>query len=206
MSDAPPDWTPVPQLAAWLLEGVDAAGIEEAVIGGFHTGCAIALDLATQVDATLRFPAAILSGVPLMSDERRASLTEQDIPNFPLDDEASQFADARERYRRMFPSNTLPWLQHLYVMSTLSDPERQTWLHRSSLSYDVRPALARFPNPILVLNTPEDMFGSTDVEVPQINPHAELAILDGIGAHLPLRDAQAYVTEAFAFLERHDLL
>jgi pimeloyl-ACP methyl ester carboxylesterase len=212
MSDGPAEPT-VPKLAEWLLEACDALGIERPVVAGLHTGCRIALQMA-QIRGADLFAAAILMGIgPL--DEEFARLHPARGPHLYLesDVDGSQWSQAVSRYRTIYPDQDPPtepsgWLQHLFALSSLSKvvPRRLPWPGGRTEGVGLSPVLRALEAPILLLNTPEDLFAGTDREMATWNTRAELKLVTGVGPHLMLREPELYADEVFSFLERHGVL
>jgi pimeloyl-ACP methyl ester carboxylesterase len=194
------------ELAATLLEAMDGVGIERAVVGGLHTGGRLSLEMARQrgFDA---FPAAVLSGMGPVTPEIMASLNAPHLRMEP-DSAGSQWQQALDRYRLLFPSeDPTPteedgWLQHMYLYSSMARlmPRRVPWPGPSPEGYELLSVYKAFPNPVLLLNTPEDCFSKIDLDLAGWKPEARLRMIEGIGPHLMLRDAQTYVNEIFSFL------
>jgi pimeloyl-ACP methyl ester carboxylesterase len=69
MSDGPEGIMEIPDYAATLLEAVDALGVDRFAVAGVHTGASLAVQLAVQ--APERVTHAILSGVPVWTEEER---------------------------------------------------------------------------------------------------------------------------------------
>ena len=212
LSDAPPDPT-VPQIAEWLLEALDELGINRPVVAGLHTGCRIALQMI-RAAGEARFAAAVFSGIGPLSDEyRQAHPINAPHLNLEADAEGSQWMQAIERYRLIYPAENPPteergWLQHLFAVSSLSkvEPKRLPWPSGPVEGVGLDPVFRELTLPIYVYNTPEDLFAESDVDMASWNPTAELQIVEGIGPHIMLREPERYASDIFAFLERRGVL
>jgi pimeloyl-ACP methyl ester carboxylesterase len=212
LSDAPPEPT-VPQIAQWLLEALDALGIERPVVAGLHTGCRIAIQMI-EIAGDDRFAAVVFSGIGPLSDEYRKAHP-VNAPHLYLepDAEGTQWMRAIERYRLIYPAENPPtedrgWLQHLFALSSLSKvvPERLPWPGGPVEGVGLDPVFRAFSKPIYLYNTPEDLFSESDIDMASWNPNAELNIVEGVGSHLMLREPKRYADDVFDFLERHGVL
>ncbi|GAA1850256.1 hypothetical protein GCM10009836_32570 [Pseudonocardia ailaonensis] len=199
------------QLAGWLLEALDALDITQPTLGGLHTGARLALEMSRQRGADA-FPALVLSG---MGPVTPAIATSLNAPHLLLEPDAdgSEWDKARARYYHLFPSQNPPteknaWLQHIYLTSSMDKmvPNRLPWPGPSEEGYELRSVFESFPNPILLLNTPEDCFSGVDYDAVEWNENATLDMIEGSGSHLMLRDPEAYTEHLLAFLRTHAIL
>lgn len=212
LSDAPPEPT-LPQLAQWLLEALDALGIERPVMAGLHTGCRIALQMI-QLAGDDRFAAAVFTGIgPLSAAYRDAHPVGAPHLYLEPDAEGTQWMRAIERYRLIYPAENPPteehgWLQHMFALSSLSKvvPKRLPWPGAPVEGVGLDPVFRSFSKPIFMYNTPEDLFAPSDIDMSTWNPNAELSIVEGVGPHIMLREPQRYAEDIFAFLGRHGIL
>lgn len=212
LSDSPPEPS-IPQIAGWLREAFDALGIERPVIAGLHTGCRIALQIEQQAGEPY-LSAAVLTGIGPLSEDYAAAHPPRG-PHLNLDPDAAgtQWDRALERYRTVYPDENPPtepdgWLQHLFVLSSLSKvvPKRLPWPAGGYIGEGVDQTFRNLACPVLVMNTPEDLFCATDEDMAGWNPNGELRVLTGIGPHPMLREPQRYAEEILGFLERNGLL
>jgi pimeloyl-ACP methyl ester carboxylesterase len=212
MSDAPPEPS-MTQIATWLLEALDGLGIVRPVAAGLHTGSRIALQMV-QIAGDGLLAGAVLSGVgPLSEEHRELHPIRATTLLLEPDKEGTQWMRAIERYREIYPDEDPPteengWLQHLYALSSLSKvvPMRMPWPGRPPWGVGLERVFRDLAVPILLLNTPEDVFAPIDEELATWNPRAELKLVTGIGAHFMLRAPERYADEVVAFMERHALL
>jgi pimeloyl-ACP methyl ester carboxylesterase len=212
LSDAPPAPT-LPQLAGWLLEALDGLGIERPVVGGLHTGSRIALQMAEQRGPDT-FAAGVLMGIgPLSADYRKAHPPRATHLHLEPDKEGTQWSRAIERYHLIYPDQDPPteedgWLQHLYAIESMSKvvPVRTPWPGGPVEGAGLEAVFRSWPAPLLVFNTPEDLFAESDAEMAGWNPNAELKLLEGYGPHLMLRAPDVYAGEVISFLERKGVL
>ena len=198
-------------LAGYLLEAIDALGITAPTLGGLHTGARLALEMSRQRGADA-FPALVLSGMGPVTPALETSINAPHLLLHPEVD-GSEWDKARARYYTLFPSQDPPtedgaWLQHYYLTASMDKlvPNRLPWPGPSVAGYELRSVFESFPNPILLLNTPEDCFSGVDYEAVGWNPNATLDMLEGIGSHLMLRDPHAYAEHLLAFLRDRKIL
>ena len=211
LSDGPQEPTIV-QLAGWLLEACDALCIEHPVVAGLHTGCRIALQMEELRPGY--FAAAVLMGTGPLDVEIQRTLPIRG-PHLYLetDKDGTQWSQAIARYRTIYPDQDPPteedgWLQHLFALSSVSKivPKRLPWPGGAIEGQGLNAVFRGFPAPIMLLNTPEDLFSPHDEVMAGWNPNAELRLITGVGPHLMLREPERYAANVFEFLERHDLL
>jgi pimeloyl-ACP methyl ester carboxylesterase len=212
LSDAPPAPT-IPQIAGWLLEALDALGIRRPVIAGLHTGCRIGLQMA-QIRGADTFAAAVFMGIgPLDAAFRQKYPPRGPHLYIEPDEKGSQWAEAIERYHTIYPDQNPPteekgWLQHLFALSSVSKivPMRMPWPGGPTEGSGLDPVFRAFAAPMLLLNTPEDLFAETDAEMATWNPNAELRLVTGVGPHLMLREPERYADEVLSFLDARGVL
>ena len=156
MSDAPPEPT-MTQLATWLLEALERLEIVRPVVGGLHTGARIALQMA-QIAGNDTFAGAVLSGVGPLSEEHRERhpFRARTLLIHP-DKEGSQWMQAIERYREIYPDENPPteedgWLQHLFALSSVSKivPMRMPWPGKPAWGEGLEPVFRTLSMPDLL--------------------------------------------------------
>lgn len=188
----------IPDYAAVLLAAADALGVRRFVPCGVHTGASLALETARQAGPD-RAAGAVLSGVPLLTEEERATFLAEWAPPIGIDGEGSQYAWAIARYQRIWSPDTAPELLHLAVHDLTLNWSRYNWAYNAAFRHDPGPALAAWPNPVLFLDAEHDMLVEHDRRAMAVVPESSMVTVEGLPGQLPLRAPKRYAAEVAAF-------
>lgn len=190
LSDPLPQVAPsIADYAAALAETLDALGIERCVVYGFHTGAAIALELAASRPG--RVAAAVLDGVLVPTAEERAALLEHYAPWFPPAWDGTHLIAHWSRVRDMF--TFWPWFERsaatrlsvpmpgedvidAAVLDLLRAGEAYPLGYRAAFAYDALPAIASLTVPAAIVADPDDPVSASLDRLPPLpaGVHSEL--------------------------------
>lgn len=153
-SDPPPAPPEIADYAAAMGEVMDALGLEEADCVGMHTGSKIALELALQRPARIRHLALI--SAPVYTEEELAAMRGEFAPMQLHDDgrHLVEYWQALAAWRG--PGQTNAELMR-YFPDHLRGGDRRHWGHRAAFNYSYPERLPLAAQPILVLNTADDL-------------------------------------------------
>ncbi|MCS6802720.1 MAG: alpha/beta fold hydrolase [Chloroflexota bacterium] len=198
LSDPPPAPLEIPEYARWLLQGIDALGIDRFAAGGGHTGASLAIEVAALAGPE-RVSCVILSGVPLLAPEERAEYLANWAPEMVLDADGAYLRWAWERYQRIWGPDD-PALNTLAIIQLLQVWDRYSWAYNAAFRHDPAPSLATLACPILLLNSEDDLLNFTDPRALELAPHAKLVRVPGLRGQLPWRRPEVYADETIAFI------
>ena len=200
LSDPPPsDRLEIPHYAAALLQAIDGLGIERFAVAGVHTGASLALEVALQA-GTDRITGAVLTGVPLMTEERRQEFLASWSPPMAPTSDGGHLSWAWERYCRVWGADSLPGVLNIGVTQILNVLERYEWAYNAAFRYDPEPRLPELACPVLLLDAEFDIFADMDEPAAELLPDARIEIVEGLGGQLPIRVPQTYAEKVIAFL------
>jgi pimeloyl-ACP methyl ester carboxylesterase len=153
-SDAPPQPPEIADYAAAMGDAMDLLGIDSADCLGFHTGSKIALELALQRPRAIRH--LVLISTPVYNNEEMAAMRAGFGPLRVAEDGSHlvEYWDALRRWRG--PGQTAEMIMRYYP-DHMRGGERRHWGHRAALNYRYEDALPRAAQPILVINTNDDL-------------------------------------------------
>jgi pimeloyl-ACP methyl ester carboxylesterase len=182
-SDGPPGQAEIADYAAVLLEAIDRLSIERFAVAGVHTGASLAIQLAVQ--APNRVTHAVLSGVPLFSEEERATYLSSWSPDVEVASDGSHLRWAWERYVRIWEGP--PALLHFGATTLLANLADYNRAYLAAFRYDPAPDLASVTCPVLLYTAERDLLIRSDEEAVSRFPDAQLEAVPGFVGQLPLR-------------------
>jgi pimeloyl-ACP methyl ester carboxylesterase len=195
--DAPEAPTTIEDYASWLLEAIDAVGVEEFDVAGVHTGAAIAVELIRK--AGRRVTHAVFSGMPLMSAERKAEAAER------IGEPAAQ--EDGSHLMRMWQARIDGWgrdtpLEQLEMAAsdTMRVYDRHDWGFKAVFAHDCEPALKELECPVLFVNAEGDRLADADRKAAQLVPGSVLKIIPDVAGQLPWRAPEVYAREILEFI------
>ncbi|MFS3126880.1 alpha/beta fold hydrolase [Nocardioides sp. Bht2] len=198
-NSAPPprDGFEIPDYAAILAEAISHFEPTDLVVAGVHTGASLAVEVARLLPAQTR--GVVASGIALFTPEERAEYLRSWAPQPEIDADASQFAWAIERYRRIWPGLS-PQMLHDAVLQVNAVLPRYAWGYHAAFRHDPAPALAELQVPVLLLDAEHDLLAEKDAVALQIAQDARLVVLEGLAGQPHLRTPQRYAAELLAFV------
>lgn len=198
LSDAPPAPASIRELAAALVPGIDALGLDRFAVCGSHTGASLALELAALVPE--RVTHAVLTGVPLMPEERAVEWRDRVAHPLELRPDGShlQWAWKRWRYADRIPLE----LVNLAAVSCASNHARYHWGYLAALPHDCAPLLSGLRCPTLLLNTEHDSLAFADGPALELLARGERRIVASPARKPHWEDAAEYAAEVVSFVTR----
>lgn len=198
LSDPPPAPVPVRDLAAAVLEAALALGLDRFAVCGSHTGVSIALELAAL--APERVTHAVLTGVPLMPEERAVEWRDRVAHPLELRPDGSHLTWAWERWHY---ADRIPLgLVNLAAVSCAANVDRYHWGYLAALPHDVEPLLRGLRCPTLLLNTEHDSLAFADAPSLALLPHGERQVIASPARKPHWEDAEAYAAAVAGFVLR----
>ncbi len=190
-SDPPPSITTIEEYAQSFLEGLDALGVDKAVLYGVHTGASYAIEIAAS--APDRVEALIVSGVPFYPEEVRLAKRVPDVPEFV--DDGSHLVASFSRPPKEYDNLMLSRM----AGSVAERPDRVFWSYQAV--YDYRPdlTLPRVSAPMLFATNAVDVLHPSDQMAKELVPHAEMVFIgtDRLPLYWTESDALAAEIEKF---------
>lgn len=199
-SDPPPhDRFEIPGYAAMLLQAADALGLDTFAVAGVHTGASLALEVALQAEPG-RTTHAILTGVPLMTeDERRQYLASWSPPMAPTS-RGEHLEWAWQRYQRIWGADSDPAVLHVGAVHVLAVLDRYQWAYNAAFRYDPGPGLRRLSCPTLLLDAEFDLLADRDEPAAALIPDARIVVIPGLPGQLPIRVPEEYADRVIGFV------
>ena len=203
-SDPPPsDGFEIPDYAGALLKAIDGLGIERFAVAGVHTGASLALEVGLQAGSD-RVTCAVLTGVPLMSEERRREFMSSWSPPMGPAADGSHLQWAWERYQRIWGNDSSASILDVGVTQILNVLERYQWAYNAAFRYDPEPRLPHLACPTLLLDAEHDIFADQDEPAAALLPDARIEIVPGLRGQLPIRVPEIYAAKVAAFVRHAD--
>jgi len=200
-NSAPPprDGFEIPDYSARLLEAIDGLGVDSFAVSGVHTGASIALEVGIQAGMD-RTSHAVLTGVPLFSEEERADFLANWAPKMTPAADGSHLGWAWERYQRVWGEESPPEMLHLAAVHILAGLHNYDWAYNAAFRYDPAPHLSKLTCPTLLLDAENDMLAKFDQPSAQLLPDARIEHLPGLRGQLPLRVPELYARHVVDFV------
>ena len=177
----------------------DVLGLDTFAVAGVHTGASLALEVALQAEPG-RATHAILSGVPLMTEEERLQYLASWSPPMQPTSEGEHLEWAWRRYRRIWGAETDPAVLHVGAIHVLSVLDRYEWAYNAAFRYDPEPGLRRLSCPTLLLDAEFDIFADQDEPAAALIPDARISIIPGLPGQLPIRVPEEYAERVARFV------
>ncbi|MDE0290561.1 MAG: alpha/beta hydrolase [bacterium] len=199
-SDPPPhDRFEIPDYSAMLLQAADALGLDTFAVSGVHTGASLALEVALQAEPG-RATHAILSGVPLMTEEDRRRYLASWAPSMRPTTQGEHLEWAWQRYQRIWGADSDPGVLHVGAIHVLSVLDRYQWAYNAAFRYDPEAGLRRLACPTLLLDAEFDIFADQDEPAAALIPDARISIIRGLPGQLPIRVPEEYAARIIRFV------
>lgn len=196
MSDGPEGIMEIPDYAATLLEAVDALGVDRFAVAGVHTGASLAVQLAVQ--APERVTHAILSGVPVWTEEERERYLTSWSPPVAVEPDGAHLDWAWQRYVRIWGGP--PELLHFGASTLLMNMSRYHLAYNAAFRYDPVPDLPQVICPVLLLTAEQDLLIASDEVAVAMFPDARLERVPGLPGQLPMRIPARYASRIVEFV------
>jgi pimeloyl-ACP methyl ester carboxylesterase len=176
MSDPAPDPQTIGAYADAVEDGLAALSLAGPVdLLGYHTGAAIAAELATRGRWAVR--RVMLVAVPVFSEVERASFGA--LPPIQFDEEGDW---AREEWRRSWRWRG-PGQQRASVLRTFAEKMRPGARERGAIAiagYDMARAVSRIRQPLMIARPKDDLWEAT-ARARTLRPDAAYAELPELG-------------------------
>ena len=153
-SDAPRQPPEIADYAAAMGDAMDLLGIASADCLGYHTGSKIALELALQRPQAIKH--LVLISTPVYTAEETAQMRQEFAPMQVHDDGSHliEYWNALLRWRG--PGQTAEMIMRYYP-DHMRGGELRHWGHRAAFNYRYDDKLPRAWQPVLVINTNDDL-------------------------------------------------
>ncbi len=162
--------------AGAMLDAIDSLDTGTTVdLLGYHTGTAVALEMARQRPAAVR--RILLVAVPVLTEEERAAGAALPMIAF---DEGGDFA--KEEWRRSWKWRG-PGQSEASVFATFSEKMRPGVRERGAkaiLAYDIAPVLTSAAHPMMIVRVQDDLWTAT-ARARALRPDAEYLELSEFG-------------------------
>lgn len=199
-SDPPPhDRFEIPDYSAMLLQAADALGLDTFAVAGVHTGASLALEVALQA-GPLRATHAILTGVPLMTEEDRRRYLASWAPSMRPTSRGEHLEWAWQRYQRIWGADTDPAVLQIGAIHVLSVLDRYQWAYNAAFRYNPEDGLRRLTCSTLLLDAEFDIFADQDEPAAALIPDARISIIAELSGQLPIRVPEEYADRVIAFV------
>jgi len=200
-SDLPAEQPTIEGYADNLPYVLDALGLEQAAIAGFHTGASIAAAFAHRHPA--RTTALILDGAPLYTAaERRERLGRPHWDQTPRRDGthlSDRFAHIRKLTRDSAEAESMNWS----VLSFSMAGETEHYGHIAAFSYDMAPAIRDITAPTLLISHTADTLHPAAGRIRQMRPDFEYREFEGGNSHIIYDEPDPWAEVVIEFVKAH---
>jgi pimeloyl-ACP methyl ester carboxylesterase len=178
-SDTPPEPVQIPDFGRAILRFMDEMKIERADLMGYHTGSFTAIEMAKSYPARVR--KVVLISAPIFTDEELAKLRGSNVRPAPSFDQMLETTlnNVRKNGRGMFkdvPTDDRYWDISLERMRHY---RTSSWGFAAAFNYDLKDAISKVKQPILVLNPQDDLWEQTPRAKPYLNALSRIHDLPG---------------------------
>ncbi len=201
MSDMPKGVPTIADYAENLVPLLDALKIKKVVLGGHHTGAAIAVAFAARHPD--RVAAMVVHGLPYYSPEERAERLKRPETDRTLKADGSHLGDV---YKGAVKASGDP--------AAFDSMRNATWQtidlyrfeqdigHHAAFAYDMEPDLKKIAAPTLVLSDTKDTLRAMDQRAGKLRPDFELRDFSQ-GMLSLMNEPQRWADTAVAFAKAH---
>jgi pimeloyl-ACP methyl ester carboxylesterase len=195
-SDPPPAPPEIADYAAAMGDVLDLLGIESADCLGYHTGSKIALQLALQRPQAIKH--LVLISTPVYTRDETAQMRQEFAPMQVNADGSHLLEYWQALIRWRGPGQTAEMIMRYYP-DHMRGGELRHWGHRAAFNYRYDDTLPRAQQPVLVINSNDDLVQYTPRAQPLLQNGRILDLPDWGHGFLDLR------TKEFAALLREFL-
>ncbi len=157
-SDAPPAPPEIPDYAATMGAFLDALGITQVDVVGYHTGSKTCVELALQRPGLVRKLALV--SAPIYSEEELAKQKHDYAPE-KIERDGSHLA-WRWNFSKTFRKPDVPLIvAHRSLAESLKGGEQAPWGHRAAFNYLHAENLPKVRQPVLLFNFGDDLTAPT---------------------------------------------
>jgi pimeloyl-ACP methyl ester carboxylesterase len=157
-SDAPPSQPSIADYAAAIGDFLDGMRFRRIDLLGYHTGAAIATELALARPELVR--RLVLVGVPLLTSEERAAFVRNPWPIAPREDGSHLLEEWRRTMQWRSGQVTLEMAARSFAEKLRGGPQG-AWGAAAVMSYPMQDRLALLKTPALVLRPRDDLWEAT---------------------------------------------
>lgn len=153
-SDPPPSKPSIADYAAAMTDFLDALGLNQVDVMGYHTGSEICVALALQQPQRVR--KLVLTSAPIFSDEELDEFRNH-YAKPEISEDGSHVA---EKWRSHLYWAGPGWtMDHVGVQfaDAMRRPDISWWGHSAAFDFPTKDKLAQVPQPVLVLNPNDDL-------------------------------------------------
>lgn len=155
MSDFPPEQPIITDFAGAMTDVMDALGIQEADVMGYHTGSKICVEVARQQSDRIKH--LVLVSAPIYTTEDLAKQNEEmGSPDTPVADGSHLVHAWQSLYRWRGPEQTPADIMRAFP-DHIRGGKRKHWGHAAAFSYTYPENIPEVKAPILVVNTNDDL-------------------------------------------------
>ena len=149
-SDPPPAPVSIADYAAALISAINALGLRQVDILGYHTGTYLAVDMAVQRPTLVR--RLVLPGIPFYEGEAQASRLERYGTIRPPTDDMKPVTDKWDFWVKGRPEDVTLHQGLARFYDEMQSGARYNWAYKAVFSYPARDRLTRVSQPTLVPN------------------------------------------------------
>ncbi len=157
-SDPPPQLPSIAEYASAIGDFIDVMRFRQIDILGYHTGSAIAVELAIAKPQVVR--RLVLVAVPLLNSEERAAFQRSPWPIPPAEDGSHLLAEWQRSQRWRGPGVSLELLAQSFATKLYNGPNA-SWGANAVMNWPARERLARVKQPTLILRPKDDLWDAT---------------------------------------------
>jgi pimeloyl-ACP methyl ester carboxylesterase len=157
-SDPPPSAPSIGDYAAAIGDFVDLMRFRQIDVLGYHTGAAIAVELAIAKPTIVR--RLVLVAVPVLTVEERAAFQQAPWPVPPAEDGSHLLAEWQRSQRWRGPGVTLDMLAQSFAAKLYNGPQAW-WGANAVMQWPARERLALVKQPVLILRPKDDLWDAT---------------------------------------------
>jgi len=178
-SDTPPAPVQIPDFARAIIRFMDEKNIARTDIMGYHTGSFTAIEMAKSFPARIR--KVVLISAPIFNDEELVNYRKTMLRPAPSFEQmlATTLENVRKSGKGMFtdvPTDDRYWDISLERMRHY---RTSSWGFAAAFNYDLKTAIAKVEQPILVLNPQDDLWEQTPRAKPYLNDKSRIHDLPG---------------------------